>query len=61
MEARTEDTVAHERRESPREPYRAAPRVALITGRIHEIGIRFEETIDLDDLVPSDEEPEPDC
>jgi hypothetical protein len=33
----------------------------LITGRIHEIGIQFEEPIDLDDFVPSDEEPEPDC
>ena len=33
----------------------------LITGRIHEIGIRFEEPIDLDDFVPSGEDPEPDC
>ncbi len=33
----------------------------LITGRIHEIGIQFEEPIDLGDFVPPDEEPEPDC
>ena len=33
----------------------------LITGRIHEIGIQFEEPIDLADFVPPDEEPEPDC
>jgi hypothetical protein len=31
----------------------------LITGRIHEIGIRFEEPIELEDFVPGDEEPEP--
>ena len=31
----------------------------LITGRIHEIGIRFEEPIDLADFVPPGEEPEP--
>jgi hypothetical protein len=33
----------------------------LITGRIHEIGIQFEEPIDLAEFVPPDEEPEPDC
>jgi hypothetical protein len=32
----------------------------LIAGRIHEIGIQFEEPIDLDDFVPAGEEPEPD-
>ena len=122
IEAKTKDPVARERRESPRVPCRAAPRVALIieseqlgkrtyaliprnisrmgmsllhgkfvydgtpcvagvkaldgqlvpvrgkvewcrlvTGRIHEIGIRFEEPIVLDDFVPSGEDPEPDC
>ncbi|MHC4103225.1 MAG: hypothetical protein ACYSW1_20365 [Planctomycetota bacterium] len=31
----------------------------LITGRIHEIGVQFEEPIDLDDFVPAGEELEP--
>jgi hypothetical protein len=121
IEARTKDAVGQERRKSPRVPYRATPRVAviieseelgkrtfaliprnisrtgmsllhgkfvcdgtpcvaglkaldgqlvpvrgkvtscrLIAGRIHEIGIQFEEPIDLDDFVPAGEEPEPD-
>jgi hypothetical protein len=32
----------------------------LIAGRIHEMGLQFEEPIDLDDFVPAGEEPEPD-
>jgi len=120
IEARAKDAVGQERRKSPRVPYRATPRVAviieseeigkrtfaliprnisrtgmsllhgkfvydgtpcvaglkaldgqlvpvrgkvmwcrLIAGRIHEIGIQFEEPIDLDDFVPAGEEPEP--
>jgi hypothetical protein len=122
IDAKTKDAVGKERRASPRVPYRATPRVAviieseelgkrtfaliprnisrlgmsllhgkfvydgtpcvaglkaldgqlvpvrgkvmwcrLIAGRIHEIGIQFEEPIDLEEFVPPDEEPEPDC
>jgi hypothetical protein len=31
----------------------------LVTGRIHEIGLRFEEPIEIEDFVPSGEDPEP--